>query len=285
MKTSRRLLLFLSVAALLVAQNPVPLHRSTAPTHSATSRATSITDQSVISGGVISIGDGGGGWATSNGNVVWSTGGSSCWILTDGTSSCSPSTQYETRTLDGKGPTLQQVDYSAKPLDAAELAPARYIETARAAGVDGPSIEEAQMLAAIHELDLHVYNWAKVDQYLYRKALTEGTMMRWVWKPVRSQDLKAANASGWGFKEGSGFLFKKLYAQRLPLRILARIKQIQDCEPEAIFLVSDYEVVKPDPFLAITTKQLLDAGKIWIVDRWDEPTFNDGTELDVRASR
>ena len=43
--------------------------------------------------------------------------------------------------------------------------------------------------------------------------------------------------------------------------------------PEAMLIVSDYETVKPDPFLAVTTPALLAAGKIWIVAVWDEPNF------------
>ncbi len=41
--------------------------------------------------------------------------------------------------------------------------------------------------------------------------------------------------------------------------------------------------MKPDPFLAITTGRLMEQHKIWVIEQWQEPTWDDG--LAERASR
>lgn len=66
------------------------------------------------------------------------------------------------------------------------------------------------------------------------------------------------------------------YARRIPERVIGTIAKILEREPDAVLLVSDFEVAKPDPFLAITTTKLLEAGKVWIVEQWDEPAWKDG---------
>jgi hypothetical protein len=70
-----------------------------------------------------------------------------------------------------------------------------------------------------------------------------------------------------------GFISPNEYAQSVPYRVLGEMKVLMEAVPEALFLISDYEAIKPDPFLAVTTEKLLGAGKIWIVSQWDEPGF------------
>lgn len=195
---------------------------------------------------------------------------------------CGGGPSYETRKDDGKGPTLVQVKSTARKLAPAELPPTEYVALAKSVGVEGPVVEQAKIMDLIDSLGLHVYNWNKVDDYLYRRALHDETNVRWVWKPVRSLDKTAVESANLLTKENVGMVYAKLYARPLPTRILKRMKEIECEMPDAVFLVSDYEVVKPDPFLAITTKDLLDAGKIWIVEQWNEPGFVDGPEMTAR---
>lgn len=210
--------------------------------------------------------------STAQGMMIWDGQGYP-YVLNDMT------TGVETRPLDNNGPTVTQVEYSAVPLDQARLAPASYLKLAKAINLESPSTDEAQILQTIYSDHLRVYDFDKVDNYLYRQALTMGARMRWVWKPMREVDLKTVQdlgARGTMGPSTSGIVFSKLYGQKIPERILADAKCVLDEVPGAVFLVSDFEAVKPDPFLAITTPKLLAEGKLWIVDRWDEPGFQDG---------
>jgi hypothetical protein len=184
----------------------------------------------------------------------------------------------ETRKDDGHGPTLIQVRDSARRLNRNELAPAQYIVLAKSVGVEP---EEAELLQAIHDADLTIYDFSKVDNYLYRQALKQKADMHWVWKPVRDADLARIVENGtvnWQSIANMGVVFAKLYSQQVPMHVLAEMKVILETVPDAMFMISDYEVVKPDPFLAVTTKKLLGADKIWIIDQWDEPGFGSDAE-------
>jgi hypothetical protein len=193
------------------------------------------------------------------------------------TGSWTPNGFQETRKDDGKGPTLQQVKMSGKLVTSKMLAPAAYLEIAKQIGLNpSASTDEAEILEAIQHGAFHVYDFDKVDGYLWRQALKEKSPSTWVWKAMRHTDWESMAANGFGHS-ASGVISGAQYARTLPLRIMNDVRAILDCFPDAKFLVSDYEVVRPDPFLAVTTPSLFAAGKIWIIDCWDEPGF---TEVD-----
>jgi len=177
---------------------------------------------------------------------------------------------------DGHGPTLLQVKASAHPIRDAELAPASYVDLATSIGVEAPA-SEARIIRVIHDADLPVYSFDKVDGYLWRAALKAGPNTRWVWKPLRHADIQSILDAGvnWHERAGVGTIVADKYARRVPIEILATMKSVLDSAPDAVFFVSDYETVKPDPFLAVTTRELLGAGKLWIVAQWGEPGFSE----------
>jgi hypothetical protein len=187
----------------------------------------------------------------------------------------------ETRPFNHKGPTLAQVDSSAVELRGQDVPSASYVALAKDVNLDAASGDEAQMLNTIFDHEFHVYNFEKVDNYLYRQALEKGAHMKWGWKPLRSQDLEALGKLG-SVPADNGVIFQKQYARRVPARILEDVKCVRAEVEDAVFLVSDFEYVQPDPFLAISTPKLLAQGKLWIVDRWDEPTFDDGKPVKAR---
>jgi len=251
-----------------------------AQTTSTTSGTTSITSGSTTTGL---------GWVTGNADgtlSIPSVGSGSTIVMTDGggrTWSWPADTTLETRKDDGKGPTIIQVDRSAKIIKVAQLAPVGYMDLAVKIGLTpSPVMDEANLLDAISTVGLHVYDWTTVDEYLYRKALRQGAHMRWVWKPLREADLQSAHmanaASGFTIPR-VGYIFAEQYAQEVPLRILMDVKAILDADPSAKFFISDYETIKPDPFLMVTTEKLLKAGKCWIIDRWDEPGFSEASQV------
>jgi hypothetical protein len=142
--------------------------------------------------------------------------------------------------------------------------------------MDSAAVDEVKMTQAISSLGLMVFDYKEVDDYLYTKALAQGTNMRWVWKPIRSKDIDKIHSAGagWSVRPQMGMVLAEIYNQKLPMDVMNIVSRVLECEPDAIPLISDYEVARPDPFLAITTSKLLGAGKIWIVAVWAEPSFN-----------
>jgi hypothetical protein len=222
----------------------------------------------------------------SSSNITWN---GSCFYSSDGTTRCPVSpvslsqswnsgVPTETRKPNPNATTLLQVKASAHHILESRLAPADYITVAKRIGIDSTPIEEAQLLDLIHRKDLKVFDYSRVDDYLYNQALKMGTNTRWVWKPVRDADMKLAQPHAtWSTRAGMGFIYPTVYAKAIPQRILEQIEDLL-CDKEIdglIFLVSDFEVIKPDPFLAITTAKLLEQGKIFIIAQWDEPSFTD----------
>jgi hypothetical protein len=211
--------------------------------------------------------------------ITWATAPAcaNCLVISNGTWS---GMQMETRKRPLHPVTLAQVRTAAHLLDRASLAPVAYASLASSLGV-GASADDAQILAAIDSAGLMVYSFDKVDEYLFGKALAGGSNMRWVWKPLRQGDvmpLAAQNAIAYR-TTAVGLVYPTLYGHEVPMRVLAEVKAILETVPDAVFLVSDYEVIKPDPFLAVSTSTLLNAGKIWVIDQWDEPGF--GTVVPV----
>lgn len=208
---------------------------------------------------------------TTIGNCITSNG-----MLVDCGGGRSSNVPVENRKDNGRGPTIQLIRASARHLGKQDLASTAYVTLAKSLGM---STDEADLLDAIHQADLTVYDFDKVDNYLYRQALHMKSDTRWVWKPLRDADLKGAKEPtsewGWSQPETVGFYFPKVYSRRVPIKALSDVRSILANIPEAVFLVSDFEVVKPDPFLAVTTPRLLSAGKIWIIEQWDEPGFGE----------
>lgn len=173
--------------------------------------------------------------------------------------------------------TIKQVSMSARRLEADQLAPASYLNLAASIGLDNAAVDEARMLTTIAELQLKVYPFAKVDAFLYQQAVAMSANYSWVWKPLRVKDWTRLHGTSARGSDGMGWVsVTSQYDRRIPERVIGTIAKILQREPGALLLVSDFEALKPDPFLAITTPKLLEAGKIWIVEQWDEPAWKDG---------
>lgn len=186
----------------------------------------------------------------------------------------------ETRKADTPGPTLAQVKAARWLVPAKMIASPSYLKVANAIGLKSAAIEESNLLQALKDREVKVYDFDKVDQYLYRKALKQGANMRWVWKPMRSADMKAIENSATRYQDiaGMGFVHPVEYTHPIPERVIDLAGCLLQEVENAIFFVSDYSAIHPDPFMAVTTPKLLEAHKVYIVAVWDEPTFNDGGE-------
>jgi hypothetical protein len=211
--------------------------------------------------------------------ITW-TSGAQTWTCTGDGSNCVVSTLSPTLRKRSAHPlTALQVDASRRYIQDAQLAPAAYLKLAKEIEMESPSTDEARMLDALHGLGYRPYDFEKVDSYLSDKALSQGDYVRWVWKPLRKKDMVAGQGAWYNAGAGAGTIKNDIYPHEVPAKVLAEAKTILDRIPDAVFLISDYETFKPDPFLAVTTKALLGTGKVWVIDRWDEPGFRPEVEL------
>lgn len=203
---------------------------------------------------------------SSNGAILWGGGGNSSSFVTTPTRKVGPELPV---------PTIQEIRLHTKAVAELPLASAAYLKLAMKIGLRSAATDELEILGVIHDVDLRVYNLSKVDQYLQDKASRAAPNTYWVWKALRKGDLDHIMATGTRFRDGLGIVYPSAYSHAVPQRVLEHVAAILEKLPEATFLISDYETIKPDPFMAITTPTLLGEGKIWIVDQWDEPGFNE----------
>lgn len=217
----------------------------------------------------------------SGSNITWSSGG---FVVSGGSGGGGSTT--ETRKDDGKGPTLIQIKASAHKIPSQSIATPTWLKLAKQINLESPAVDEARLAQVINDHDWNVYDYAKVDDFLYRQALRLGTNTRWVWKPLREVDVKPSQtAASWSLRPQMGFIYPKVYGRAVPERILGKAACVIEDMKDAIFLVSDFEVIKPDPFLAVTTEKLLSEDKIFIVDQWNEPGFTEAPSRVVSAPR
>lgn len=178
----------------------------------------------------------------------------------------------------GPGISISQVKSSAKRLTADLLAPATYVKLASSIGLHSSATDEARVLDAIEDLGLTVFDWNKVNNFLTHQAFQQGSKTRWVWTGMREADVEVMRKSNQNGQviDQVGFMLPSQYDKRIPERVLARVAEILEKVPDAVLLCSDFAVLKPDPFLAITTARLMEQHKIYVIFQWDEPTWDDG---------
>jgi hypothetical protein len=174
--------------------------------------------------------------------------------------------------------TLVDVRAAAKPISPDKLVPAAYLKLAKSIGLDSAATDEARMLDAIHNLELNVYDAGAVENYLVGQARKLSTAQHGVeiaWEPMRPKDSNLISGIA-RRTAGSMRILNTSYPHAIPERVITNAARLLECEPDVMFLISNYEAVKPDPFMAVTTPRLLETGKVFIVDQWDEPGFSDG---------
>lgn len=188
-----------------------------------------------------------------------------------------------------------------------------YRALCRELGITNPKAELESLKMFLAENGITVFPQKAVDEYLRKKARTEGGFETyWCWKPIRRrQDARMSGAPtdtpaipqpmfrmtgvevmrrqyfelmgtlrpdiDWGKLAEEQFdnlphgsLSAALYIHPIPLPVLLTVKKIDAEFPDALFFASDYEVHKPDPFLAVTLPLVKE---LFIIERWDEPGF------------
>jgi hypothetical protein len=142
---------------------------------------------------------------------------------------------------------------------------------------------EEKLLQVISQNGMRIFDYDQVYLYLKEKALKQHPNMRWLWRPLREKDRdkkftidhpKSHIIHSWGWHGQYDWGRCSPYDKAVPLRVLKEVKLIENEVPTAHFFVSDYAIVRPDPFIMVTQR---DVARI-VFDVWDEPDFGIGKE-------
>jgi|SRR5579863_1188314 len=233
---------------------------------------------------------------TSSGNLIWNaaapttitSGGWTCAIDSTGnwSSSCSQAAATPAPPRNYHHWKLAEVKASAKPADA-KLIPATYLKHAEEIGLESPATENAKTLVALQKLGVKIYNEQSVSEYLYGKVREmKSPNMIWVWRPMRLADYQAFTKSqlrpATGNAYGGSYVWTQ-YQKAIPERVVELAAMVLKELPEANFIVSDYEVKRPDPFLAVTTPGMASLGQLYIIACWDEPAYTETPSMQFGA--
>jgi hypothetical protein len=119
----------------------------------------------------------------------------------------------------------------------------------------------------LHERGMGYYNFEEVMKFLTKQTPQTPEKLKVSWEPLREKDtwnewLPMSSSSSWPHP---------LYAKKVPLQALQLVSDIEKYAPDAYnFYVSDYAVVRPDPFLAVGIKN---GHQRRVIFHWDEPAF------------
>lgn len=124
----------------------------------------------------------------------------------------------------------------------------------------------------LHDETIPVYDLRRVESYM-RRVTPRGK--DWGWRACREHDVLSRMHYG----SSNGSFIAGIYAHPLPFPVLHTIERVSAACPEALFFVSDYEAVRPDPFLMVTMYPV--DHRLWeatpetcfVIERWDEPSF------------
>jgi hypothetical protein len=162
-----------------------------------------------------------------------------------------------------------------------------YQDVASELGFQPTVLVEERFRAFLATKGFPVYDYAEVAAYLtdqYGPPVprevkpTDWDQRRfsatWGWRPLRQADAsRGAGINIWGFQHnGVVMIGSAPYHKAVPLPVLLTARDIVREFPDAQFFVSDeirpQDIPLLDPFLMVTV-----AGKSFIVERWDEPSF------------
>jgi len=157
-------------------------------------------------------------------------------------------------------------------LDPGELK--RYARLAKKVGFKPePSwIRNQEFEIFLFERQMMTYDVQQVHVYLTQLAANEERT--WQWVPLREKDtatqcqyqlVRFEHAIG----ADVGDISRMTYQHIIPLAVLQTVETILTEFPDIHFFVSDYQVPRPDPFLAAAFPHCL----FHIVEMWHEPGF------------
>jgi hypothetical protein len=142
-----------------------------------------------------------------------------------------------------------------------------YVKLANEFALDGTAIQDLKLEKFFRDNMIGVYDLDKVSDYLESKA-PSGKV--WCWKPLRREDKeKDWCIRGTGYDK-HGYLSNRIYGKPIPYPVLATANKVaKEFGDKVAFYVSDYEDLRPDPFLMVTSLH----SSLYVVEKWDEPSF------------
>jgi len=149
-----------------------------------------------------------------------------------------------------------------------------YMEIAQSINMPVPSDGFAKVQMVLAELKLKMYDNSKVDRYM--KSITP-MGKKWCWTPLRRKDLDWAGSNAVRIQMDTppllthGRVIERVYSASrvVPLQAIKIVKKVQEADSDTGFMVTDYAVHDPDPFLGIFDNR----GNHIVVFHWDEPGF------------
>jgi hypothetical protein len=177
-------------------------------------------------------------------------------------------------------PYVPEIDVETKGVDLDE-----YVRVARELGFEPPSLVDLKLGMFLQQQEIPCYDNQKVDHHLREWVEREHgpngpfgtfeTRHYWCWKPLSKDATKHKSLSarlGAMVSEQHGDVTSIPYDKHVPIEALKtaqRIKVGAPCEVE--FFVSDYQAVRPDPFLMV---RAAGGKREFVVAHWDEPGFS-----------
>ena len=148
---------------------------------------------------------------------------------------------------------------------------AEYVAVADSIGFSNPALARARLLNFLQREEIPVYDNDRVASFmgeLVDKINSERKRgdrdIVWAWRAIVNGSRSLV--SGWSH---NGMISQHEYERAVPLDALKTVSKIRGEFPEARFYVTDYESVRPDPFLCV----MLDGCEHVVIAVWDEPDF------------
>lgn len=147
-----------------------------------------------------------------------------------------------------------------------------YVALAKELGITSAQVAEMELRLWLRAEAIHVYDMESVKLYMDEKVRKEKPGHNWAWRGLREADHHRQIARANPAQNRSSIPWPSPYPHAVPMPVLLTVKRILERFKDAVsFYVTDYQVQKPDPFLAV---QLHDS-PLFVVERWDEPSFRE----------
>lgn len=162
---------------------------------------------------------------------------------------------------------------SAQPaITGAELD--EYVALARKAGTLAnikPAIKQQKLVRLLRDSDTLVYDARQVHEYMKAAAQQEPTRTNYVWRPLRASDMPRSRRCRFQHVDqiGGWIIGTTVYRELVPASVLHTVVKLAKLDRNLCFFVTDYEAVRPDPFLAVTKPGL----PFYVIEFWNEPGF------------
>lgn len=149
-----------------------------------------------------------------------------------------------------------------------------YNTLAEKIGIAARERGQSTLARYLAENSIPVYSQEAVERYMDKKGY-------WAWFPLRKADMPPTAGNIWVLKRKTPTNYASLYGaskatqyqEAVPYPVLLTVESIvEKFGKDALFLIAALDE-HPDPFLACMLHS--EFGRMFIIERWDEPGFRD----------